>query len=853
LKKEDFAGAYEAWLNGLHPEDAESSNRESEAARRGLKRYDTEFRIIRPDGSVRNIKALGTVLRDADGNPVRMIGLNYDITREKEAEENLRDSERRYRSLFDAMSEGFCLHEIIRDGNGAPCDYLIVDANPAFEKIIGIRREDAVGRRATAVYSVPEPPYLDIYAKVADTGQPAQFETEFKPMQKAFRIAVFSPARGMFATIFADITEMKKNEFRYRLFRDRLNYAFQAAHIGAWELDLTDHTAWRSLRHDEIFGYKTLLPLWTFDMFIGHVLPEDRDPVNEKYERALATRTDWDFECRIKRVDGQVRWIWAKGNPKYDEDNKPLKMFGIVQDITERKKAEEDLRQSQEHFRSIVADTDAGYFFIDKDGIIRDVNKAWVRLYGYDSADEVLNRHFVDIQKVEDIESAGIFVRGIMAGDPGYTNGEFSRKCRDGSVGYHYFCARPVTVSGEVTGIEGFIVDSTARKKAEERLKASEEALTNTQKLESLGILAGGIAHDFNNLLGGIYGYIDLASEIVKDQKLSLYLSRAMQTIDRGRDLTRQLLTFSKGGNPILALGRLDAFIRETTLFALSGSNISCKFDIPPDLWSCHFDKNQIGQVIDNIVINAKQAMPGGGTIEVSAANLTFNGKEHPYLEAGQYVDISIRDHGIGMPREILPRIFDPFYTTKTTGHGLGLATCYSIIKRHSGAIEVESEPGKGSTFRILLPATVGEFPPSRGEPAGDFRGSGTFLVMDDEEVIREVTRDMLRSAGYNVVCVENGRDAIAFIGEETNAGRAIAGALFDLTVPGSMGGKEAVAEVRKLGIETPVFAVSGHAEDPIIASPAEFGFTASICKPFRKSDLLAMLGKYMKKNDNSH
>ena len=500
------------------------------------------------------------------------------------AEKKIRESERRYRSLFNAMNEGFCLHEIVFDRGGTPVDYRIVDANPAFEKIIGISMADAIGKLSTTLYGVSTPPFFDKYVNVAVSGIPCQFETDFEPLQKSFRIAVFSPEKGMFATIFEDSTEKRKME----------------------------------------------------------------------------------------------------------------------------------------------------------------------------------------------------------------------------------------------------------------------QVLQNTQKLEALGILAGGIAHDFNNLLGGIYGYIDLAQETTAGSKSKEYLLKATATIELGRDLTRQLITFAKGGAPVQSVAHLFPLVQETAYFALSGSSISCGFDIASDLWPCNFDKNQIGQVVDNIVINAKQAMPGGGAIEIMAHNATILEKQHPLLAAGKYVHIAVKDCGIGIPKEILSRIFDPFFTTKSSGHGLGLATSYSIIKRHGGTIDVESQPGAGSVFHIYIPAIAKKINASERTPDSVFKGSGTFLVMDDESVMLEVTRGMLESFGYTVVCVETGNDAISLINTETKAGRAMAGAIFDLTVPGGMGGKEAVCAVRAVAPTLPIFASSGHAEDPIIADPKAFGFTGSICKPFRKSDLAALLNKYM-------
>jgi len=401
--------------------------------------------------------------------------------------------------------------------------------------------------------------------------------------------------------------------------------------------------------------------------------------------------------------------------------------------------------------------------------------------------------------------------------------------------------------SGNLEKVIEHLRDITDKKKAEQEKWAIEQQIQQIEKLESLGILAGGIAHDFNNLMGGIFGYIDLASGISRDDTLSDHLEKAMSTIDRTRGLTQQLLTFAKGGAPIQKIGRLFPFVQETAQFALSGSNVSCHFNVQENLWACSFDKNQIGQVFDNIIINAQQAMPVGGTIALTARNVTLAEKEHAVLPKGDYVKISVKDDGVGIQKELVSKIFDPFFTTKAKGHGLGLATCYSIVKRHEGCIDVESEMGKGSTFHVYLPASADTVLSSNEKSDIMHRGKGAFLVMDDEEVIRETVRRILTSFGYTVVCKANGNDAVEFFEAETREQRTVAGMLFDLTVPGGMGGVDAVKYIRNINTDVPVFVASGYAEDPVMKIPAEYGFTASICKPFMISELSEMLNKYMK------
>ncbi len=373
------------------------------------------------------------------------------------------------------------------------------------------------------------------------------------------------------------------------------------------------------------------------------------------------------------------------------------------------------------------------------------------------------------------------------------------------------------------------------------------DIVQKNQKLESLGILAGGIAHDFNNLMCGIFGYIDMAMVSAKDAKVTQYLSKAIQTMDRARSLTQQMLTFAKGGAPVLQVTPLFPLIQETAQFALSGSNVSCRCHISEKLWPCIADKNQLCQVIDNIVINAQQSMPLGGITEITAENAPLGAQAHHTLPKGNYVRISIKDHGIGISKKIMPHIFDPFFTTKPKGHGLGLATSYSIVNRHGGTIEVESVLDEGSTFHILLPATA-DAKATTAAPEITHQGSGRIIIMDDEEIVRETIAHMLGTMGYSVICKNDGKTALACFLEETEARHPITAMVFDLTIPGGMGGTETVKKIRAYNADIPVFVASGYADDPVMKEPLRYGFTASIGKPFKRSELAAMLEQHIKK-----
>lgn len=520
--------------------------------------------------------------------------------------------------------------------------------------------------------------------------------------------------------------------------------------------------------------------------------------------------------------------------------NQPA-FLSIGTDISDRKKAETELKKREALLNKIFDLLPIGIWFADAHGNLLRGNPAGIEIWGAEP-------------KVG-IEEYGIFsARHLPSGTPvnpedwalnkailkGITTKEelLEIDAFDGKRKIILNYSAPVyDDAGNLLGAVVMNNDITERRR-------TEDAVQKMQKLDSLGILAGGIAHDFNNLLCGIYGFIDVALTVAKDETTRKYLQKAMDTLERSKALTHQLLTFAKGGAPVQKVGAIFPCVQDAAQFALSGSNVSCNFEIPDNLWNCFFDKNQIGQVIDNLVINALQAMPVGGKITLSAANVVLTEAEHPILKPGKYVRISIKDRGIGIPREILPRIFDPFFTTKAKGHGLGLATCYSIISRHGGCIDVQSVPGKGSTFQVYLPATEEKEAQENKLKLAEHRGSGTVLVMDDEELMLEIFKDVLESLGYDVVCMRNGKDTVEFYANELKAGRQLAAMIFDLTIPGEMGGLEAISLVRKMNLEVPVFVASGYADDPVMRSPSEYGFTASICKPFRRQQLVEMLLK---------
>jgi len=371
--------------------------------------------------------------------------------------------------------------------------------------------------------------------------------------------------------------------------------------------------------------------------------------------------------------------------------------------------------------------------------------------------------------------------------------------------------------------------DVTDRKQAElERLHA--------HKLESIGVLAGGIAHDFNNLLQGVFGYVSLARmNLDSREKAAAMLDQADRALNTSINLTGQLLTFAKGGKPRKKRLTLSPVIEDAARFALSGarSNLAC--DLDERLWRADADEGQIAQVVQNIVLNASEAMPEGGTVRVSARNCVVPaGTKAALPEGGPFVRIVVEDRGVGIQEQHLSRIFDPYFTTKQTGSGLGLATSYSVVRNHGGAIEVASELGRGSTFSVYLPATKPGGDREVDDASAAIVWKGRVLVMDDEELVRSVAVRMVESLGHEVVGASDGQEAVEKLEEAKRSGRPFDVVILDLTVKGGMGGEEAARRIREIDPAVKAVVSSGYADNQVVANFAAHGFAAALNKPYR-------------------
>jgi two-component system cell cycle sensor histidine kinase/response regulator CckA len=757
------------------------------------------------------------------------------------------DLAQQYRLLVDNMLNAYALHEIICDQNGAPVDYRFLDVNAAFERLTGLSANALVGHTVLQVLPQTEPAWIETYGRVALTGEPAHFEDFSRELDRYYEVIAFRPAPNQFACSFTDITERKKAELALLAAKEEVEQGREYLesiinNIGD-PVFVKDEQSRLLLVNDAfctVFGLAR-------DKILGKTLAEDVPPDEREHFLAIDRQVIADgresiVEERLTVRGAPTKIIMTRKSRFIDSSGKKY-LIGIIRDISDRKQAEMSLAAEKEQLAVTLRSIGDGVITTDTAGNIVMLNRAAEQLTGW-PADEAVGRPLPEVFHIVHQHTRRRCrnpVEKVLARNQ--TVELANNTCliaKDGRERVIADSGAPIRDNeGAIIGVVIVFRDTTEKQKLAEYMQRS-------QKLESLGVLAGGLAHDFNNLLGAIFGYTEIAIARSKDPAVAGYLTKSIRNIDRARALTQQLLTFAKGGAPKRSIGELYALVQETVRFTLSGTAVPPQFYCQEGVWPCYFDPHQIGQVIENIVINAQQAMPHGGRVEVSLQNATFGEKEHVSLAAGDYVRLSIKDHGTGISPEHIPNIFDPYFTTKNDGHGLGLATCYSIINRHDGWIDVESELGEGSTFHIYLPATDGPVPKREKKPAIIHQGSGTFLVMDDEKAMREVLQEILTAFGYTAVTTKSGAEAINFCTAAARANRSPVAMIFDLTVTGGMGGKEAIAEIRKIFPNVPAFVASGYSEDPVIANPQEYGFQASLGKPFTIQQLSDMLNKHI-------
>ncbi|MDD5673687.1 MAG: PAS domain S-box protein [Chitinivibrionales bacterium] len=807
-------------------------------------------------------------------------GLRAQIQKLKRAlKENAQSSEARYRTIFENIQDVY--YEASLEG-------ILLELSPSISAVSGYTREKLIGTSLYNLYANPGEREV-IVDKIRTLGKISDYEIGLKDADGTFlpcsitsRLIVGrSGAPEKICGILRVITERKRiekalaeSESLYRTLVEQSPISIaRVGRDGKFVFVNKQFLCWAGLLPEQVIGQGP-------EIFTGLMTPEMFQTMTNAVGGTLMTGEKTECELMFNTNHGGRLWIMQLAYPWRGADGAPLGIEIQGYDITKRKQAEEILKESSETFSRIfnlgplisVITTLAEGRFIE-------VNDAFVKITGY-GREEIIGKSSSNLKMIppEVREKAN---RNLLKN--GFSITESGVRLKSGEVRTGLFYARPIMLQGEACQLQT-VIDITdlkkgqealrqsnrelemrvrertaelsrinaelqkeieERKRAEEQRRIAEEQLQHSQRMESLGVLAGGIAHDFNNLLAGIFGTISLAKlNAPAHSETAELLDQTLALFSRAKDLTQQLLTFSKGGHPLKKVQFLDPVLRDTVKFAMSGSDIAVDFRIGDGLWPCDIDENQIGQVIENIIINARQAMPTGGTISITGENISLGEPLPTALKNGAYVKVAIRDAGSGIAPEHLAHIFDPFFTTKQKGSGLGLATAYSIIKKHGGLLGVDSALGKGALFYFYIPAVPGFEPPELAEIASPAPAHGAILIMDDENYIRMLMEKTLGRAGYAITTVADGRAAVEVYKNALHEGRPFDLAVLDLTVPGGMGGQKTLEELLRVNPHVKALAASGYSKDPVMADPGAFGFCGRLIKPFTIGELTAALQK---------
>jgi len=780
------------------------------------------------------LESSGVPILDSRGTFLGYRGIDRDITERHRAAEALYREKEKYRTLVEESPLGVAI--IDEDG-------IYQYINHKFVQIFGYTLADVPTGRDWFRRAFPDPAYRreviaawtrDLRGSKVGEARLATFTVTCKDgSQKIINFRPVTLANRDQLVIYEDVTErhraevaLRESEAKYRLLVSNIPAVVFRGYAD-WSVEFFDDKV------EELTGYakeefNSGRLKWT-DL----ILSEDLAEIRNIFRQALKTTGSYVRQYRIRHKNGSILWIEARGQIIRDAASRIDHIYGVFFDITKQKEVEQELAAEKERLRVTLRSIGEGVIATDTDGRVVLMNQVAEALTGW-TQEEARGRPVAKVlclvheitRKPCDSGVAKVISTGKVYQLPAHT----MLQARNGAERILSASAAPIIdQAGQVIGVVLVFQDITVKRQ-------TDAELLKMEKLSSLGILAGGIAHDFNNILTGILGNLSLAMlSTPRQSQVFQRLSEAEQATLRARDLVQQLLTFAKGGAPVKEVASLEKIIRDSATFACRGSQVRCNFILPKDLRRVEVDPGQISQVIQNLVINAIQAMPAGGSLTIQAENVTLKDDRCLPLPPGKYVKILVKDEGIGIPSEYLPRIFDPYFSTKQTGSGLGLATAYSIIKNHNGYMTVESVLGQGTTFYIYLAASNKKLMSVAESPTNlVHRGQGRILVMDDDAGVRQVAGRILNHLGYDVDFAMDGADAIEKYRAALTAGRPFDLVIMDLTIPGGMGGKEALQTLRQIEPRTRAIVSSGYADDPIMTHYREYGFSGVIKKPYK-------------------
>ncbi len=786
-----------------------------------------------------------------DGRPLWMYGTHQDITPRKQAETSLRESEQRFRQIFEGSRDGF----VMVDTSGG-----ITEANPAFCKMLGYSLDEL--RAMNDFYRItPERWHQwekeEIWERLLQNGYSGVYEKEYiRKNGTVFAVELQSytvfdnDGQALYLWgIAREITERKRAEKALARSEKRLRSITENAPDFIFVKDDQRRYTFvnRAMQHLLNRPAEEILEKTPEEVF-G---PEQGKIIREVDDRAFGGE-NVNIVRKLVMGDSE-RYFHTVQTPLEVNKDRVTAIMGIVRDITELKETENALQTSEENLRTTLDSIGDAVISTDLKGRIVRMNPVAQYLTGWTMAEArgISLKEVFTVLDDRTREPAPDPVMRVLTNDE--IVGPFSHTLLIARNGAEYRIeesAAPIrNKTGQTTGAVLVFRDIT------EKLRHEQE-LQRMQKLQSLGTVAGGIAHDFNNLIMGVFGNIEMARMVMADDhEANPYLKEAYKALESARRLTGQLLTFARGGNPVLETVDLKELVQETVAFNLSGSNIRPEFHLPENLWPIQADPGQLGQVLANLTINAKQAMTGGGRLHIGGDNLEEGARSGFAHLSGPCVQLTIRDEGTGISPEIVDRIFDPYFSTKQSGNGLGLAVVHSIVTKHQGHIRVTSTPDAGTTFTLFLPTGFEiENLPSRaaGDPPKEPAPvSLHILLMDDEALIRRTTTAMLQKFGHSVDTTSDGTEALAKYATASTNGTPYDLVIMDLTIPGGKGGRETVRELLQLDPRARVIVASGYSSDPVLAGYQDHGFCGRLTKPFQIQELNREVQRVMGKTWN--
>jgi PAS domain S-box-containing protein len=873
------------------PEIAEQIHRNDMEVLRTGRAITTEEQLRRDDGKF--YYTTKVPLFDSDGEPEGMIGLAVDITKLKLAQQALCDSEELLSAIFN--------NAVVAMGLGRP-DGRILRVNRQALEMFGFEQESEFLGQNLLDLTHPDfkEEHKELVARVSKGEISDSYHVEKKYLRKdgsefwgdayLYPTQKVSDGEPIVVVLVVDITERKEASLvlQRRADSERLLSRISSKFI---KLDIkeTDSGIKKALKEMGEFAgvdrsYVFLLsqvgmtasnthewcrqgvepqidrlqdlPVEGFGWTLKNILQQrtvvidnvDEMPLEAEAEKEEYQREDIKSLIIVPLVSGDnviglAGLDAVRSQRKWSQDEVTLLQLvgNTIANALVRKRAEQALRDSEERFREMAEMLPQSLLEIDLNGVLTYHNRNAVAQLGYSPEDLRQGFEVLKLVVPEQREQVREYQDRLLKGEY-FGLKQFNYRRKDGSTFPALINTVPLWENGVPSGARAVIVDISERQQLEEERRRS-------ANLESVGLLAGGIAHDFNNILASIMGYINMAQIAgTSGEELADYLGSAETAAMRAKSLTQQLLTFSKGGKPVKSTTDVAQLILNSANLSLIGSNVKCDFAIDDALWPAEIDEGQIGQVLNNIIINAKQAMADGGVIKISAGNLMLDERNQTVpLKKGSYLEISISDTGGGIPKKHLDRIFEPYFTTKADGSGLGLATSYSIVVKHDGYIEVDSVAEQGTRFVIYLPASPGK-QVSHGSQGGEENYSnGRVLLMDDEPELLEAVAGILEFYGSTVEMAKNGNEALGIYKAALEQDNPFDLVVMDLTIPGGMGGREAIARLLELDPDARAIVSSGYSDDAVLARFESYGFKGAISKPYNHKQLMDLVSKVLR------